>query len=173
MTVAVDLPGHGATPAPAEPASIATLRHGCGGSVARSAPLPPAVLVGHSMGCRVVLEAALRAPEHVAAIVLVDGSRFRAGGGAGVREPRFAAGEYPALVRGMFKQMFTPRSDARTIAAIVERALALPEDVGQAMLLSMVRYDEEMLESRSRARGTSRCWCCRRHSSTTSASACR
>ena len=148
LTIAVDLPGHGATPA-ADTSSIER----CGMDVAallRARSLPPAVLVGHSLGCRVVLDAALRAPEHVAGIVLVDGSRF---GPAATQafEARFAAGEYRALVRGLFEQMFTPRSDAKTVAAVLERALALPEDVGRAMLLSLVRYDVDKLESRARA----------------------
>ena len=145
MTVAVDLPGHGATPATAEPGSI----QGCAAEVARlllARSLPPAMLVGHSMGCRVVLEAALRAPEQVAAIVLLDGSRFPPRS-AQAFETRFAAGDYATLVRGMFKQMFTASSDAGVIDAVVRRALALPEPVGKAMLLSMVRYDEEMLGS--------------------------
>jgi pimeloyl-ACP methyl ester carboxylesterase len=145
MTVAVDLPGHGATPARAEPDSIER----CGMDVAdllRARSLPPAVLVGHSMGCRVVLDAALRAPEHVAGIVLVDGSRFPAAA-AQAFEARFAAGEYKALARGLFEQMFTDRSDPRTVAAAIQRALAMPEEVGQALLLSLVRYDVETLGS--------------------------
>jgi pimeloyl-ACP methyl ester carboxylesterase len=145
MTVAVDLPGHGATPALPEPASIES----CGMAVAdllRARALPPAVLVGHSMGCRVVLDAALRAPEHVAGIVLVDGSRF-APGAAHAFQARFAAGEHEALVRELFGQMFTPRSDPRTRASAIRRALAMREDVGQALLLSLVRYDVETLGS--------------------------
>jgi len=143
LTIAVDLPGHGATPA-ADTSSIER----CGMDVAallRARALPPAVLVGHSLGCRVALDAALRAPEHVAGIVLVDGSRF-APAATQAFAARFAAGEYKALVRGLFQQMFTPRSDARTAAAVLERALALPEDVGQALLLSLVRYDVDKLE---------------------------
>lgn len=142
-TVAVDLPGHGATPATVEQCSMERL----GAELAtllRALSLPPAVLVGHSMGCRVVLEAALQVPEHTAGVVLVDGSQF-APAAAQAFQTRFAAGEYMALVRGLFTQMFTPRSDAGTVAAALERALALPEDVGQALLLSLVRYDVEKL----------------------------
>ena len=97
------------------------------------------------MGCRVVLDAGLRAPEHVAGIVLVDGSRFGPGM-TQVFQAAFAAGEYRALLRELFEQMFTARSDPATVAAAIERALAVPEDVGQALLLSLVRYDVEKLE---------------------------
>jgi pimeloyl-ACP methyl ester carboxylesterase len=143
MTVVVDLPGHGATPALVEPASIA----GCGMAVAellRARSLPPAVIVGHSMGCRVVLEATLRAPEHVAGVVLLDGSRFAATA-AQVLETRFAAGEYPTVVRGMFGQMFTASSKKTTIDAVIGRALGLREDIGRALMLSMIHYDTDML----------------------------
>lgn len=141
--VAVDLPGHGATPAPAELPGIAS----CGAEVAallRALALPPAVLVGHSMGCRVVLEAALLAPTHAAGIVLVDGSQFLPGA-AEAYQARFAAGEYKVLVGGMFAQMFTPRSDAGVVAATLQRAQALPADVGGALLVSLARYDVDRL----------------------------
>ena len=145
MTVAVDLRGHGATPGTVGECNIE--RYGVDlADLMRVQSLPTAVVVGHSLGCRVVLEAALRAPEHVAGIVLVDGSRF----GPGMTrafEARFAAGEYLALARGLFEQMFTPRSDPATTAAVLERALSLPEDIGQALLLSLVQYDVDKLES--------------------------
>jgi pimeloyl-ACP methyl ester carboxylesterase len=143
-TVSVDLPGHGVAPAGTGAHTIER----CGGEVAAllgALSLAPAVLVGHSLGCRVVLDAALRAPERTAGIVLVDGSRFTAEA-MGAFEARFAAGEYRALVRGLFEQMFTGGSDPRTAAAGVERALSLPEVVGRQLLLSLVRYDVEKLE---------------------------
>jgi pimeloyl-ACP methyl ester carboxylesterase len=145
QAISVDLPGHGSTPAPRETSSIER----CGANVAellRGLSLPPAVLVGHSLGCRVVLEAALDAPECVAGIVLVDGSRF-APQAAQAFEARFAKGEYKALLRGMFEQMFTPRSDARLAASTMQRALDLPEEVGRPLLLSGVHYDQERLGS--------------------------
>jgi pimeloyl-ACP methyl ester carboxylesterase len=142
-TVAVDLPGHGATPGPASPSSIER----CGAEVARllrALALPPAILIGHSLGCRVVLEATLQVPGRVAGIALVDGSRF-APQAVQAFEARFAKGEYKPLLTGMFEQMFTARSDPRVIAAALQRALDLPEAVGKPLLLSLAGYDQARL----------------------------
>src|SRR5690348_4122495 len=63
QTVAVDLRGHGASSGTAPQCSIE--RYGADVvDVMRALALPPAVLIGHSMGCRVVMEAALQAPSH-------------------------------------------------------------------------------------------------------------
>ena len=69
--VAIDLPGHGPSP-PAEgakPASIAGYREATG-ALAAALCLGRSVLVGHSMGALVALEAALAWPDKVAALVL-------------------------------------------------------------------------------------------------------
>jgi pimeloyl-ACP methyl ester carboxylesterase len=144
QTIAVDLPGHGDTPPAVGGGSIQE----AGAEVAsllRTKSMLSAVLVGHSMGCRVVLEAALQAPENVSGIVLLDGSRFPPRSVSAV-EARFASGEYASMVRGMFKQMFTASSDPKIIDSIEVRALGMSQVVGKAMLLSMVRYDEGNLE---------------------------
>src|SRR5689334_14883548 len=61
QTVAVDLRGHGASAGTDQDCSIE--RHGADvAEVMGALRLPPSVLVGHSMGCRVVIEAALQAP---------------------------------------------------------------------------------------------------------------
>jgi pimeloyl-ACP methyl ester carboxylesterase len=77
QTIAVDLRGHGASPG--EPADCSIERYGADvAEVMRALALPPAVLVGHSMGCRVVIEAALQAPARTSGLILVDGSQFAA-----------------------------------------------------------------------------------------------
>jgi pimeloyl-ACP methyl ester carboxylesterase len=75
QTVAVDLRGHGASPGTPDECSIE--RYGADvAEVMQALALPPAVLVGHSMGCRVVVEAAVQAANRVAGVALVDGSQF-------------------------------------------------------------------------------------------------
>ena len=146
QTVAVDLRVHGATPGVARDCSIE--RYGADvAEVMRELRLPPAVLVGHSMGCRVVIEAALQAPEHATALVLVDGSQFAPAMHELLRERFAESGGYAETTTSLFRQMFTGRSDKVTVAAVMERASRLPEDIGAPLLLDLVRYDIWRLEA--------------------------
>ncbi len=140
QTVAVDLRGHGESPGTAEDCSLE--RYGADvAEVMRALRLPPAVVVGHSMGCRVAMEAALQAPRHTAAVVLVDGSQF-APAMEGVLTERFASPDgYSTLTRAMFDDMFTARSDKAVAAAVLERALRFPRPLGERLLTDMLRYD--------------------------------
>lgn len=139
-TIAVDLRGHGRTPGSAGDCSVE--RYGADvADLLRALSLPPAVLVGHSMGCRVVTEAALQAPAHTAAVILVDGSQFAPAMEAVLRE-RFATPDgYAMTVNGLFADMFTGASDPAVVASVIARAQRLPRAIGERMLTDMQRYD--------------------------------
>src|ERR1019366_4839292 len=128
QTVAVDLRGHGASPGTA--AECSTERYGADvAEVMRALALPPVVLVGHSMGCRVVIEAALQAPAQTAGVILVDGSQFAAAM-ADVLQLRFALPDgYATFSHGLFNDMFTAGSDKFVAASIIERAGRLPRPI--------------------------------------------
>jgi pimeloyl-ACP methyl ester carboxylesterase len=133
---APDLRGHGRTYARPEDCSIETY----GSDIAAlldGKDLKDAVLVGHSMGCRVVLQACLNAPERVAGLVLIDGS-FQ-----GTRPP-VAIEDYPEFARNLFEGMFLAPSELGK--AIVERAIRLPASVGAALFPRMARWDAENME---------------------------
>jgi pimeloyl-ACP methyl ester carboxylesterase len=145
--VACDLRGHGRTPARPQECSIEHY----GGDVAalvNHLELKQAVLVGHSMGCRVVLEAARLVPERIAGLVLVDGSRQGMGDAAEAERSARAALEargYAAFMRPFFEAMFlqrTPQSEA-----VVERALRLPEEIGAALFPRMARWDAGSMQA--------------------------
>lgn len=130
---APDLRGHGATHARPADCSIETY----GADIAallEGKDLSGALLVGHSMGCRVVLQAYLNAPGRVAALALVDGSFL---GGANP----VAIENYPKFARALFSDMFLSPSELGT--EIVERALRLPEAIGAALFPRLVRWDAE------------------------------
>ena len=145
-TVAVDLRGHGTTPGTADECSIE--RYGADvAEVMHAMALPPAVLVGHSMGCRVVVEAALQAPTRTAGVILVDGSQF-----SPVMEPvlrqRFATPDgYTAFTATLFRDMFNARSDKAMAASVIQRATRLRRLIGEKMLTDMLRYDVGRLTS--------------------------
>jgi pimeloyl-ACP methyl ester carboxylesterase len=140
MVIRCDLRGHGASPG--EPASCSIETYGADvAALARALNLSGAVLVGHSMGTRVVLQACLDAPDRVAGVVLVDGSFQAAAGERAEDDVRraIASAGYAAWAGGLFEQMFfAPSATAERIRARAER---LPEAVGAALFPRMVRWD--------------------------------
>jgi pimeloyl-ACP methyl ester carboxylesterase len=144
QTVAVDLRGHGNSSGSAADCSIE--RYGADvAEVMRALNLPLAVIVGHSLGCRVVTEAALQAPERTRALVLVDGSQFAAAMGPALKVAFAQPNGFATMAQGLFKDMFTAKSNPATAQAVVDRALRLPRPVGEKMLTDLQRYDEHRL----------------------------
>ena len=145
LTISVDLPGHGQSPGSAEACNLERFGDAVG-EVMAALNLPRSVVFGHSLGARVALEAARAAPEHTAGVVLLDGSQFSAGMKP-VIEERLANGEFQAIAREMFEEMFTSKSDPEVASAVIKRAMALPETIGSALLLELIRYDMNKLET--------------------------
>ena len=147
--VACDLRGHGATPGDSKDCSIETY----GADVAAllgELKLPPAILVGHSMGCRAVLQAYLYAPERVAAVVLIDGSRLGFGDPAvaeRVMNEQLRATGYGVFARRLFDEMFVVSSDPKLKATIMERALQLRSEIGGTLFPRMVGWDARRMEA--------------------------
>jgi pimeloyl-ACP methyl ester carboxylesterase len=145
--VACDLRGHGQTPGrPQE----CTIEH-FGGDVAALLSvlnLEKSFLIGHSMGCRVVLEAARLAAERIAGLVLIDGSRTGSGDPDKAEAAARAAVEkagYPAFAEALFRQMFfTPSPLAE---AIVARAVRQSAGFGPVLWPGMTRWDAAEMDA--------------------------
>ena len=144
--MACDLRGHGATPGRPQECSIEHF----GGDVAALAAnldLPKLVLVGHSMGCRVVLEAARLMPERVTGIVLIDGSRFATGDPDAAEASARAAIErvgFQAWAEDLFRQMFLEQTPATE--RLVQRAVRQGAEIGPALWPRSARWDAGSLE---------------------------
>ncbi len=144
--MACDLRGHGATPGRAQECSIEHF----GGDVAALAnnlELNKYILIGHSMGCRVVLEAKRIAPERVAGIVLVDGSRFATGDPDAAEASARAAIErvgFKAFAEDLFRQMFLEQTPATE--RLVQRAVRQGAEIGAALWPRAARWDAGRLE---------------------------
>lgn len=147
--IACDLRGHGATPGDSHDCSVETY----GTDVAAllgELKLPPAVLVGHSMGCRVVLQAYLYAPERVAAIVLIDSSRLGFGDpvvAERVMNEQLRATGYGVFARKLFDEMFVVSSDPKLKAIIMERALQVRSEIGGTLFPRLVGWDARRMEA--------------------------
>ncbi len=146
--ISLDQRGHGRSVGHPSAFDIATLGADIAALIA-SLALPPVLLIGHSMGCRVVLECARIAPHSVAGLVLIDGSRLAADStDSARREIRRAIQEsgYEAFSDRLFTQMFTVDSDAATRSAIIERARRLPRAVGSELMCEAAVWDTDFTE---------------------------
>lgn len=141
--VVCDLPGHGRSPGTAAQCTITAYGAQVVQALADLA-LPPAILIGHSMGCRVVLEAARVCPEAVAGLVLIDGSRIADGdapAAASAMADELRGDGYRLFVQAFFDAMFVASSDPALAEAITERALALPPAIGRALMADLAGWD--------------------------------
>jgi len=145
--VACDLRGHGQTPGRPQECSIEHY----GGDVAalvNNLELRNVVLVGHSMGCRVVLEAARLVAKRVSALVLVDGSRNATGDPDAAEKSARATLDklgYAAFAETLFRQMFLkPSAEAD---AIVARALKSSAEFGPELWPRVTRWDAGSMDA--------------------------
>src|SRR5207248_3809680 len=110
--------------------------------------LKECILVGHSMGCRVVLEAGRLLGDHIAGIVLVDGSRNATSDPEGAEAAARATVEklgYAAFAERLFRQMFfKPSAQAD---AIVARAVKSSAEFGPHLWPRVTRWDAREMDA--------------------------
>jgi pimeloyl-ACP methyl ester carboxylesterase len=131
--------GHGRSALPADPAAIELVEHAHDlDAVRRSLGDGPVVLVGHSMGCQVALEAFRLRPEKVRGIVLICGSSgrithtFKGSNVMAQILPRFIEriDAYPEIARAIWSRV--PPEIALQVALLtgeVDRSAIVPEDL--------------------------------------------
>lgn len=142
-TINCDLPGHGGSSTPDHPSvgraagAVTALkrRHGNG----------RAILVGHSMGCRVALQAYAQDPADIAAIILVDGSNVGEGGGQDDPD-RFQryfteGGTAKAMLAALWDGMFVPGTDPKLRTFLTRRLDRFSEQFARETMLSFVDWD--------------------------------
>ncbi len=114
--ITLDLPGHGQSDQPKDGQFSMALFARAVEEVRKDARVDKAVIVGHSMGGPVVRQYALMYPQHVAALVLVDGLVLENGAASGGGPPAASMSGPEGLkaretmVRGMFGPTTTPEN---------------------------------------------------------------
>ncbi len=143
--VSPDLRGHGASPQGTEGLSIPTLAADVATLLA-DLDLSDAILAGHSLGCRIVLETCRQAPHRIAGVVLVDGSNIGLGDKEGAQrrvDEEIAAHGYESFILKLFGDMFVEGHDPDLKSRVMTRALALPAEIGHPLLRNLIAYDAD------------------------------
>lgn len=140
--VAVDLPGHGASAAPRE-ATIQALAAAVNATIDHLG-LKQVVLVGHSMGCRIVSEAFGQAPDRVCGVVYMDSSMLADGDpDAAVQAMRERIEDIgmDGIAAGIYDGFFVDSTPAAVRAAVNARRASADLDFAQRLWLDLVRWD--------------------------------
>lgn len=147
--IACDLRGHGASTGSPDHCDIETYGDDVG-ALLDALELPPAILVGHSMGVRVVLQANLVAPHRVAGLVLIEGSQVGAGDpqlAEQVARQQIEAVGYSAFMQALFESMFLEDADPAVRERIISEAMTLPEAIGEELIPRFIGWDAQSLET--------------------------
>jgi len=138
---ALDLPGNGGSAKP-QAATIAAMAEAVN-KVKQQIGSRRAILIGHSMGCRVINEAFLQSPAGVAGLVYVDGSIL-----AGDPETMIAKTKatidrdgMDVLSQRLFNDMFLEGSDPKLRERLVARAQAIDAKFREELFLDLIRWD--------------------------------
>jgi pimeloyl-ACP methyl ester carboxylesterase len=148
--VACDLRGHGQSSVGDDPVCVESFGADVAGLLSHL-NLEDVTIVGHSMGCRVVIETCRLEPGRIRNVVLVDGSRRTAGGSADEREARIHSAVrekgYAAHHLAQFGPMFTADSDPVLRDATIAECATTPEAVGVASSVSIHRWDAGRIDA--------------------------
>ncbi len=139
--VAIDLPDQGSTNY--ETGSLISDMTEAVNDVRRTIPPTRTVLVGHSMGCRVALEAARRMPEAVAGFVLIEGS-LRAIGDPDEAVRRYqsrSVKENMALLKHDFAGMFSSATPEAFQQLVLQRIKTMGSEFAMQLMADMTWWD--------------------------------
>ncbi|MEY4156481.1 MAG: hypothetical protein RJB64_1202 [Pseudomonadota bacterium] len=139
--VSLDLPGHGASTIPQE-TTLAELGAAVNSAKARSSGRK-FILIGHSLGCKVIREAYAQASDDVVGMVFIEGA-FYPGDGDSVRNKARDAVDsagFTAYAQRHFAEMFVDNSDPGLRENILARIGQVNPDFGRALYLQAVGWD--------------------------------
>ena len=139
--IAPDMPGHGKAAADGVP-SIEAMADVVN-RVRQQTTAVPTVLAGHSMGCRIALEAARRMPDGIAGLVLLEGGQRATGDAdAAVRQYRSQPTEQNiATLLKDFQGMFSPATPASFQAMALDRIKRMDPGFIEHLVASLTRWD--------------------------------
>jgi pimeloyl-ACP methyl ester carboxylesterase len=133
----LDLPGHGQSDSPKDGKFSMDLFARAVEAVRAEARADKVVLVGHSMGAPVIRQYARLYPQHVAALVAVDGPLDMRQFPADFKPPSLTGPEGLKAREGMIRGMFTPQTPADVQQKVLAMMLKAPEATAIGAMGSM------------------------------------
>lgn len=137
----LDLPGHGGAALP-KVANLSALAQAVVDTKAQCDA--PVILVGHSMGCRVVLEAFRLSASNIVGMVFVDGSATGREHGPRLLkllEERLRTNGMAASLKANVEEMFTPDSPPTLREDAIVAALRLDPAFAEQILRDLAQWD--------------------------------
>jgi pimeloyl-ACP methyl ester carboxylesterase len=139
--ITLDLPGHGRSGSPKDGKFSMDLFARAVEAVRAEQRVDRIVLVGHSMGTPVIRQYARLYPQHVAALVIVDGVVIPPAQSARAAAPpldvkQLLTPEGQKLREGMIKGMFTPNTPADVQERVLKMMLAAPAETAAGAMLA-------------------------------------
>jgi pimeloyl-ACP methyl ester carboxylesterase len=144
--VAVDLSGHGESGADRKEFTMATFGEDVA-AVVTDLDLRDVVLIGHSMGSDVAVEAARRLEGRVRGVVMVDQYRQFDKAPTDEEIDAFVAPfreDFPATTKGFVADLFGPRADPELVGWVDEGMASAPPAIALPALESTFRHAREM-----------------------------
>lgn len=142
--IALDLPGHGRSGLPASGEVEHLARAVCGVKALHAGERT--VLVGHSLGCRVILNAMSLCPEGVAGLVLIEQNLVTGHDVEAAIDTLTARIHEVGLhnfLRGRFEAMFSPESDPAFRQQALARVDRMDAHFAQQLLASAMRWEAQ------------------------------
>ena len=101
------------------------------------------ILIGHSMGCRVVTEAFVQSRSDVAGLVFVDGSILAGDPETTLAKAKAAVARdgINAFTQRLFNDMFLESSDPKLRERLVARAQAVDAGFREELFFDLIRWD--------------------------------
>jgi len=107
------------------------------------------VLIGHSMGCRIIMEMYSQIPEKISHLILVDGSKMTEGDPKKVHAEMTAfvdTPQYGELMQQFFKDMLSDVTDEELKNRILKNAARMPRGIGKKLAPNMAVWDAVRFE---------------------------
>jgi pimeloyl-ACP methyl ester carboxylesterase len=136
--ITLDLPGHGKSGAPKDGRFSMDLFARAVEAVRAEAKVDKIVLVGHSMGAPVIRQYARLYPDHVAALVAVDGPLDMRQFPSDFKPPALTGAEGLKAREGMIRGMFTPQTPPEVQQKVLAMMLKAPEATAIGAMNSMM-----------------------------------